>query len=988
MKPLFPVLLAAFSTFGGYAQTPATPVATLSERSEMLASQTYYNGALDQLRFIGADDTECRAFAKATYLFGAGRYTEARTAFARFRADYPYSICRDAAAKGVADCYLAEGDYARSLMAYEDAERSGLPRAEAAELSLRAGICAMRTGAVNKARECFAEAAQDRSTASAANFYRGVLAYDAADFKSARNYFRLTDTGRAPGDMSEFYLVSIDFAEKNYSKALSAVKQMQRRNAVPAEYAAELNRIAGESAWQLGEREEAVQYLGKYVAATKEPAPTALYVLGIDAFGNGDYDKAYQYLAPVAAEGTGAIRQSAYLFMGQCLFEQGDTSAAILAFDKAAKSDDDPAVREAAFYNYASAKFAGASVPFASSAEVFERFLKLYPSGPYSDRVAAYLASGYIADNDYNRALERLDAIENPSDKLLATKQRVLYTLGVNALGDNKLDKAADYLAKARALAAHDRAIAAETSLAEGQLLYKQGKHVQAADKYRAYLNTASRDSENRAVALYGLGYALYRAGQPQGAAKYFNEAVGVLGSAQAKADALNRLGDIASAHGDFDEAADYYARAFSQSPSTGDYALLNGARVKGYKRDYKGKLESLDLFRRSFGSSVLMPDALLETTQAQISLGRNEDAVSTYRILIDQYPRTAQGRRGYLQMAMTLLDMERKPEAVEAYKKVISLYPTSEEAAQASALLKNIYAEQGEADEYIAFINSVEQAPQIDADEVEELTFRSALAEFEKNGVTRQLEAFAANYPSSPNAPLALGKVLAKATSKGDKATLARLATAILERYPDSAAAEPALLAQADESYSTGNFPEAFDRYKALADKASEAALATQARLGLMRTARDMGRFDDAEAAADAILASSAGTSELTEAKFTKAVALSNSGKADSAVEIWLDLADDSADIFGARSAYEAAAALADSGKNKRALDVAQKFVKSGSPQRYWVARSFILISDILEAQGKKFESKEYLEALRDNYPGTEPDIFMMIETRLSDEK
>ncbi|MDE6467433.1 MAG: hypothetical protein K2L28_00880, partial [Muribaculaceae bacterium] len=76
------------------------------------------------------------------------------------------------------------------------------------------------------------------------------------------------------------------------------------------------------------------------------------------------------------------------------------------------------------------------------------------------------------------------------------------------------------------------------------------------------------------------------------------------------------------------------------------------------------------------------------------------------------------------------------------------------------------------------------------------------------------------------------------------------------------------------------------------------------------------------------------------------------------------------------------------DSGKNKRALDVAQKFVKSGSPQRYWVARSFILISDILEAQGKKFEAKEYLEALRDNYPGTEPDIFMMIETRLSDEK
>ena len=62
------------------------------------------------------------------------------------------------------------------------------------------------------------------------------------------------------------------------------------------------------------------------------------------------------------------LRQSAYLFAGQCLLEEGDTSAAILAFDKAAKTDDDQAVREAAFYNYAAAKAAGASVPFASAA--------------------------------------------------------------------------------------------------------------------------------------------------------------------------------------------------------------------------------------------------------------------------------------------------------------------------------------------------------------------------------------------------------------------------------------------------------------------------------------------------------------------------------------------------------------------------------------------------------------------------------------------
>ena len=56
-----------------------------------------------------------------------------------------------------------------------------------------------------------------------------------------------------------------------------------------------------------------------------------------------------------------------------------------------------------------------------------------------------------------------------------------------------------------------------------------------------------------------------------------------------------------------------------------------------------------------------------------------------------------------------------------------------------------------------------------------------------------------------------------------------------------------------------------------------------------------------------------------------------------------------------------------------------------SGTPHSYWLARGFILLSDIYAAQGKKFEAREYLNALRENYPGSESDIFMMIDSRLS---
>ncbi|MBP2691920.1 MAG: hypothetical protein J6B44_08890, partial [Muribaculaceae bacterium] len=66
------------------------------------------------------------------------------------------------------------------------------------------------------------------------------------------------------------------------------------------------------------------------------------------------------------------------------------------------------------------------------------------------------------------------------------------------------------------------------------------------------------------------------------------------------------------------------------------------------------------------------------------------------------------------------------------------------------------------------------------------------------------------------------------------------------------------------------------------------------------------------------------------------------------------------------------------------KAKDTVEKLTASGTPHSYWLARGFILLSDIYASQGKQFEAREYLNALRENYPGNESDIFMMIDSRL----
>ena len=83
--------------------------------------------------------------------------------------------------------------------------------------------------------------------------------------------------------------------------------------------------------------------------------------------------------------------------------------------------------------------------------------------------------------------------------------------------------------------------------------------------------------------------------------------------------------------------------------------------------------------------------------------------------------------------------------------------------------------------------------------------------------------------------------------------------------------------------------------------------------------------------------------------------------------------------------SLYRTAQACYDSNDLKGARVAAERLIDSDTPHNYWLARGFILISDINRAEGNTFEADQYLISLRDNYPGTETDIFKMIDDRLN---
>lgn len=991
------VVAAAASALVVPAQINSTDNQGYMTRSEAMYRDNNFAGCIDQLGYIDRSTLTEGEREAADWLMAQSIYRTAEPAtaieyFRYFLRNYPQSLLRQQALARTGDCFYAQKRYDLALQAYAEVDPQALPGDLRDKLAYRRAYSYMKQGFLDEARTIFSTLEHNKQWGNASRFYLGYIAYQEGNYTLATERFRTVNTATMPGSMADYYLSQIYFLRGEYSQALSTARALLRRGdaaGIEPRYTGEARRIAGESLYRQGKTSEAVPYLRQYLESSEQPELTALYIVGLDDYATGDYTSAIRRLEPVSAslgKGTNeAMAQSAYLYIGQALRHNGETDAALMAFSQALRSEADPKVREAAYYNYAVTKFAGGSMPFDSSVETFEDFLRLYPEGSYAGEVKKYLVSGYLSDSDYKKALAGLDRIPKPTAAVQEGKLSVLYTLGARALADGEPDTALEYLNRASSLRRYNPSLGAETLLLEGEALAAKGNHGTAVDRIGEYLRITGPDAPNRSVALYALGYAQFGLKNYDSAEKTFARALETTADAAARADILNRLGDIRYYASAFPEAADFYSRAYDANPSAGDYALFQKALMLGFQRNYKGKEQALETFRSTFPSSSLMPDAMLELTEALLHQNRPGRAVEIYRMLVNEYPSTSQGRQGYLQMALTLLNMDRRTEALQAYKDVIILYPTSEEAAQAAVFLKNEYARDGRVDEYLAFINSVDGAPKPDMDETEALTFEAAEAELLKNGSATRLENFVANYPSGTRTARALELLMNDASEKGRRNQAYEYARAITERFPDHSAAENALIVKAEEEFDMGRGNAALESWQRLEAKASTPEKVNTARMGIMRVGRDLADYPMVLRASEAILSSSAAGAEArAEATFSRALALDRTGNTAEARELWKETAANTGDIYGAKSAYYYAESLYQTKELDKAMKAAQALTSSGTPHKYWLARGFVLMSDIYAAQGKDFEAKEYLRALKENYPGTESDIFEMIDERL----
>jgi len=136
------------------------------------------------------------------------------------------------------------------------------------------------------------------------------------------------------------------------------------------------------------------------------------------------------------------------------------------------------------------------------------------------------------------------------------------------------------------------------------------------------------------------------------------------------------------------------------------------------------------------------------------------------------------------------------------------------------------------------------------------------------------------------------------------------------------------------------------------------------------MRSAYRWHNWNEAVKAAENVLyETSFGTDVKREASYVKAKSLMATSRRTEALVIFGDLASDVSDAYGAESAYILILDSYDKGDFEDVQTKVISFSEAGSPQEYWLAKSFIVLGDSFVDQGNLVQAKATFESIRDGY-------------------
>lgn len=982
-----------------------TPIITSAQTSEKITSpvnlykegrnlflQKNYAAATPPLKAFIRQEPNASLREEAEYMLVCSAYElkdkNSITLLRNYLEQYPDTPYANRIYALLAAGYFYEEKYDEALALFNSAQLDLLGNEERDDMTYLLATCYLKTGNVKEAAIWFETLkASSKKYDNDCAYYISYIRYTQKRYDEAlKGFLPLQDNPKYKA-LVPYYIAEIYAIRKNYDKA-EIVAQNYLLAYPQNEHAAEMYRILGDASYHFRKYHEAINAFESYLERDASPRRDALYMLGLSYFQTGVYSKAAETLGEVTGAND-ALTQNAYLHMGLSYLQLAEKNKARMAFEQAAASNADMKIKEQAAYNYALCIHETSYSAFGESVTVFEKFLNEFPNSQYTEMVSNYLVEVYLNTRSYEAALKSIERIAHPGTRIMEAKQKILFQLGTQAFANASFEQAIDYFNQSVAIGQYNRQTKADALYWRGESYYRLNRMTEAARNFREYLQlTEQTNNEMYALANYNLGYTAFHQKDYAQARNWFLKYIQLEKGENrtALADAYNRIGDCFLNERNFDEAKHYYAQAESMNASSGDYSFYQLALVSGLQKDYSGKITLLNRLAGKYPTSPYVINALYEKGRSYVLMNNNNQAIASFKELLSRYPESPISRKAAAEIGLLYYQDGNYDQAIDAYKLVINKYPGSDEARLAMLDLKSLYVDMNRIDEFAALAASMPGNIRFDASEQDSLTYIAAEKIYGRGRIEEAKSSFNKYLQTFPEGSFSLNAhyylcLIGKEQKNYD---MILLHSGKLLEYPDNPFSEEALIMRAEVQFNLQQFADALASYKMLKEKATTADRRLLAETGMLRCAHLI--KDDAETihAATALLAEAKLTPELAnEALYYRAKSYMNQKADKKALADLQTLAKDTRNLYGAEAKYLVAQQYYTAGEYAAAEKELLDYIERSTPHAYWLARSFVLLSDVYMAMDKKLDARQYLLSLQQNYHAND-DIEGMIESRL----
>ena len=936
-------------------------------RSFREALRLYDSGMYDQARDLFSEmsgDPLCDGYAVLCALkMRSADYPEQLSAY---RLKYPSSSLSSTLHFENGRIQFDDGKYQQAATEFSFVSSDNLSEKELAEYVFKCGYSAFALGRYAEASQFFTlqESLPQSEYTAPARYFTGVMLYENKQFAEAEANFWKASADPRFQELTDFYIVDCEFNQKNYDFVIR--EGVRIYEGVPAERRDRLARIISESYLVKGDKEKAREYyedLSREEMNRKDYFYAASVLYSVD-----DYAGAIENFNKMT-DRSDSLGQVANYHLANAYLRTHDQVSAMGAFYDASQVDFDPAITEDAAFNYAKLAF-----DLNKDTSGFARYMDRWSTKARGDQIYGYMALAALVDRDYAAAVEAYDNIEELTPDMRSNYTKANFLRGEQLFSSGSYRDAVPYFrATAYYVPRTDRFNQlARYWMAESN--YRAGNFAEAERNFTELYNASALYGTDEGKLLpYSIGYSYFKEGDYTSAARWFDTYL-ASGEELYREDAMNRRADCDFGRRDYRSAITSYQKVLTDFYSADDiYPYFQQALAYGLTGDRRRKVSTLLHVEDASPEAPLYDEATYELGRAQMDLGNNNDAIRTFNRLRENTKDNTYVARSLIGLGMVNRNLSRYDEALDNYKKVVSLMPQSEYAEEAMLAIESIYQTRRQPEKFLEYVeqNSLAQG-RSDSDR-EKMYFNTAEQLYLAGNHTQAiptLRKYLEDYPGAADRQQAEFYLAESYNAIGEKEKAVEYYAKAAATDSEYSFAELSALRYADLSYGLERYQDAYKGYQNLLGSAKMDVNKQTARLGMMRSAYRCKDYEAAIAAADALADEKTLSEEVKqETLFTKAKASLATSRRDDAMKLFKQLSADPSTATGAESKYMVIQDLYDTGKFDQVDDEVYGFAQKAGGQSYWLARAYIVLGDAFAERGQYAQAKATFESVRDGY-------------------